>query len=40
MTIPQWLINGFAVFGFICAWCILAAAFGVVIGKWLHEAMK
>jgi hypothetical protein len=38
--IPQWVISSFAVFGFICLWCICAAAFGVWIGKLLAKADK
>jgi hypothetical protein len=40
MTIPQWLINAFAVFGFICAWCVSAGAVGLWIGKLLNEFVQ
>ncbi len=23
MNIPGWIVSGFAVFGFICMWCII-----------------
>lgn len=40
MTIPQWLVDGFAVFGFICAWCVSAGAVGMFFSGWRFKKWR
>lgn len=38
MTIPDWVINSFAVFGFICAWCVITGLLASRFFKFSKES--
>ncbi len=38
MNIPGWIVSGFAVFGFICAWCTLAGWLGSRLMQFSKES--